>query len=169
MLWTIFSNLSITLIISIFNILELSSNSDSAASRNFYREHSGIAYTTIRIKKINSRGKTSILLFWTKFAVDKVRSSKSSVNNNYYVSEWCQRLRWDLSQVQLFVSAVLIHWLVILWHLLTSPSTASEIVSSTWCNGTFHYCCLEEVCEMVILVNNSISSPCQFCWCNNCC
>ena len=49
MLWTIFSNLSITMIMSIFNILELSSNSDSAASRNFYREHSGIAYTTIRI------------------------------------------------------------------------------------------------------------------------
>ena len=49
MLWAIFSNLSITMIMSIFNMLELSSNNDSAASRNFYREHSEIAYTTIRI------------------------------------------------------------------------------------------------------------------------
>ena len=60
MLRTIFSNLSITLIMSIFNILELSSNGGLAASRNFKREHSGIAYTTIR-----SRGKINILLFWT--------------------------------------------------------------------------------------------------------
>ena len=37
------------MIVSIFNMLELSSNNDSAASRNFYREHSGIAYSTIRI------------------------------------------------------------------------------------------------------------------------